>query len=118
MQVVVPQPMSSPTKSSDQSLSYHSQKSGHKKRGMLSPSSDLSDCGYGTQVENPESISTSSTEEYSTKPPMHKPPTTNQKQRHNAAVNKVRKGAAAPVTVQEKKDLRRKKLVKRSRSTM
>lgn len=90
-----------------------SKSSGVKKRTMLSPTSELSDCGYGTQVENPESISTSSTEEYS-KPPVHqKPPATNQKQRMNS-VNKPRK----VLTTQEKTEWRRKKLVKRSRSTM
>lgn len=93
--------------------STSSVKSGNKIRTILSPTSDLSDCGYGTQVENPESISTSSTEEYS-KPPMHqKPPATNQKQRMNSA-NKPRK----VLTTQEKTEWRRKKLVKRSRSTM
>lgn len=84
-----------------------------KLRGILSSTSELSDCGYGTQVENPESISTSSTDDYA-EPPMHqKPPATNQKQRLNSA-NHPRK----VLTVVERTEWRRKKLVKRSRSTM
>lgn len=83
-----------------------------KRRLVLSSTSELSDCGYGTQVENPESISTSSTEDYA-KPPIHQKPPANQKQRLNS-VNNPRK----VLTVVERSEWRRKKLAKRSRSTM
>lgn len=77
-----------------------------------------SDCGYGTQVsqENQESISTSSNDDESPrKKPVHqKPPSTNQKQRFNAA----QKQRNAVQSAQDKKELRRKKLVKRSKSSM
>uniref|UniRef100_A0A6B2E730 Putative dna topoisomerase i-interacting protein n=1 Tax=Phlebotomus kandelakii TaxID=1109342 RepID=A0A6B2E730_9DIPT len=72
-----------------------------------------SDCGYGTQDQH-ESISTSSNEDDSPQlKPVHQKPPCNQKQRYNAA-NKQRSTA----TVQDKKELRRKKLVKRSRSNI
>ncbi|XP_059617920.1 protein timeless isoform X2 [Phlebotomus argentipes] len=72
-----------------------------------------SDCGYGTQDQH-ESISTSSNEdETPQQKPVHQKPPCNQKQRYNAA-NKQRSAA----TVQDKKELRRKKLVKRSRSNI
>ncbi|XP_040161836.1 protein timeless isoform X3 [Anopheles arabiensis] len=75
--------------------------------------SENSDCGYGTQVEK-ESISTSSNEDDSPhQKPVHQKPPSNQKQRFNAA-NKQRN----PVSVQEKKELRRKKLVKRGKSNI
>lgn len=86
---------------------------GSKIRGMMSPTSEMSDCGYGTQVENPESISNSSTDDYTTPPVHQKPPLTNQKQRMNS-VNNPRK----VLSTTEKTEWRRKKLVKRSRSTM
>lgn len=71
--------------------------------------SEFSDCGYGTQVENHELISTSSNEDDI---PMghQKPPLTNQKQRYNA-VNNPR----SAITIHDKKEWRRKKLVKRSK---
>ncbi|XP_055680869.1 protein timeless isoform X3 [Lutzomyia longipalpis] len=72
-----------------------------------------SDCGYGTQDQH-ESISTSSNEDESPQQkPVHQKPPSNQKQRYNAA-NKQRNTA----TVADKKELRRKKLVKRSRSNI
>uniref|UniRef100_A0A2M4BA25 Putative dna topoisomerase i-interacting protein n=1 Tax=Anopheles marajoara TaxID=58244 RepID=A0A2M4BA25_9DIPT len=75
--------------------------------------SENSDCGYGTQVEK-ESISTSSNEDDTPQQkPVHQKPPSNQKQRFNAA-NKQRN----PVSVQEKKELRRKKLVKRGKSNI
>lgn len=75
--------------------------------------SELSDCGYGTQVENPEFLSTTSSNE-DDKPPCHqKPPSSNQKQRYNA-VNNPR----SAITIQDKKEWRRKKLVKRSKSNL
>lgn len=70
--------------------------------------SENSDCGYGTQIENQESISTSSNEdELPTKKPVHQKPH-NSKQRIN---NKGRSG----ITLQEKK---RKKIVKRGKSNV
>jgi timeless protein len=68
--------------------------------------------------QNQESISTSSNDDDSSpkmKPAHQKPPSTNQKQRFNAA-QKQRNVANA--TTQEKKDARRKKLVKRSKSSI
>lgn len=74
--------------------------------------SEFSDCGYGTQVENRELISTSSNEDDI---PMghQKPPLTNQKQRYNA-VNNPR----SAITIHDKKEWRRKKLVKRSKCSL
>lgn len=75
--------------------------------------SEASDCGYGTQAEK-ESISTSSNEDDGpNQKPVHQKPPPNQKQRFNAA-NKQRN----PASIQEKKELRRKKLVKRSKSNI
>ncbi|XP_063701363.1 protein timeless isoform X2 [Culicoides brevitarsis] len=74
---------------------------------------ELSDCGYGTQIENQESISTSSNEDEFINQKIHQKPPPNQKQRYNAA-NKQRN----PKTIQDKKEIRRKKLVKRSRSSI
>ncbi|XP_055541852.1 protein timeless isoform X2 [Wyeomyia smithii] len=75
--------------------------------------SETSDCGYGTQAEK-ESISTSSNEDdCPNRKPVHQKPPPNQKQRYNAA-NKQRH----QVSIQEKKELRRKKLVKRSKSNI
>uniref|UniRef100_A0A1L8DX49 Putative dna topoisomerase i-interacting protein n=1 Tax=Nyssomyia neivai TaxID=330878 RepID=A0A1L8DX49_9DIPT len=78
---------------------------------IAASSQSESDCGYGTQDQH-ESISTSSNEDEQ-KPVHQKPPSTNQKQRYNAA-NKQRN----VTTVADKKELRRKKLVKRSRSNI
>lgn len=75
--------------------------------------SETSDCGYGTQAEK-ESISTSSNEDDGpNQKPLHQKPPRNQKQRFNAA-NKQRNPTAIP----DKKELRRKKLVKRSKSNI
>ncbi|XP_055590048.1 protein timeless isoform X4 [Uranotaenia lowii] len=75
--------------------------------------SETSDCGYGTQAEK-ESISTSSNEDDGpNRKPVHQKPPPNQKQRLNAA-----KKQRNPVSIQEKKELRRKKLVKRSKSNI
>ncbi|XP_055635789.1 protein timeless isoform X3 [Toxorhynchites rutilus septentrionalis] len=75
--------------------------------------SENSDCGYGTQAEK-ESISTSSNEDDGPNvKPVHQKPPPNQKQRFNVA-NKQRKA----MTFQEKKELRRKKLIKRSKSNI
>lgn len=70
--------------------------------------SENSDCGYGTQIENQESVSTSSNDdELPSEKPVHQKPH-NPKQRVNT---KSRSG----VTVQERK---RKKIVKRGKSNM
>lgn len=85
-----------------------------QKRQCPSSQSEFSDCGYGTQVENQESISTSSNDDDLPQvKPIHHPPC-NQKQRYNAA-NKQRNNC---LTIQDNKDWRKKKLVKRSRSTL
>ncbi|XP_037917085.1 protein timeless isoform X2 [Hermetia illucens] len=79
-----------------------------------SSQSELSDCGYATQVENQESISTSSNEDESPQQkPVHQKPPCNQKQRFNAG-KKGRNAASS----QDKKESRRKKLVKRSKSNL
>uniref|UniRef100_A0A182K6R2 Timeless n=1 Tax=Anopheles christyi TaxID=43041 RepID=A0A182K6R2_9DIPT len=89
------------------------QQSQQTQKQMQVSQSENSDCGYGTQVEK-ESISTSSNEDDSPQQkPIHQKPPSNQKQRFNAA-NKQRN----PVSVQEKKELRRKKLVKRGKSNI
>lgn len=81
--------------------------------------SELSDCGYATQIENnlesnSVSTSTSSAEDYANPPIHQKPPATNQKQRMNSANKPPRK----VLTTTEKTECRRKKLVKRSLSSM
>ncbi|CAG4944884.1 unnamed protein product [Colias eurytheme] len=76
--------------------------------GNKKMNSETSDCGYGTQIENQEVISTSSNEdELPSKKPVHQKPH-NPKQRPN---NKVR----ASVTLQERK---RKKIVKRGKANI
>lgn len=70
--------------------------------------SETSDCGYGTQIENQESISTSSNEdELPSKKPVHQKPH-NPKQRVNT---KARIGLSM-------QDRKRKKIVKRGKSNM
>ncbi|XP_028171667.1 protein timeless [Ostrinia furnacalis] len=87
-------------KSSDQGSSCNKEK-----KTIISENSD---CGYGTQIENQESISTSSNEdELPTKKPVHQKPH-NSKQRIN---NKGRTG----ITLQERK---RKKIVKRGKANV
>ncbi|KAG4068427.1 hypothetical protein HA402_007947 [Bradysia odoriphaga] len=71
-------------------------------RHSLSSQSELSDCGYVTQLENQESTSSNEDDKQ-----YHRRPPPNQKQRFNA-VNNPRKS----VTLCEQ-DSRRKKLVKR-----
>uniref|UniRef100_A0A0K8TSI5 Putative dna topoisomerase i-interacting protein n=1 Tax=Tabanus bromius TaxID=304241 RepID=A0A0K8TSI5_TABBR len=101
-----------PSTSTKGSLS--SGKSCTQKRDCPSSQSELSDCGYGTQVENQESISTSSNEDDGPcRKPVHQKPPTTQKQRFNAT-NKPRQVA----TPQDRKEWRRKKLVKRSKSNL
>nr|BAB91179.2 timeless protein [Chymomyza costata] len=81
-----------------------------QKRECASSQSELSDCGYGTQVENQESISTSSNDDDAPQgKPQHQKPPCNTKPR-----NKQRN----IVTPLDKKEQRRKKLVKRSKSNL
>nr|AVP27640.1 timeless [Laodelphax striatellus] len=73
--------------------------------------SELSDCGYGTQLENQGSISTSSNEDESpnTKSkPVHQKPTN--------LIQKTRYHAGKIVMLHEKKEWKRKKLIKRSKT--
>lgn len=83
-----------------------------KKYSCKSSQSEFSDCGYVTQVENRgESISTSSNDDDQPhQKPIHQKPF--QKTRYN---NSKKRTAA---TILEKKELRRKKLVKRSKTNM
>ncbi|XP_030384634.1 protein timeless isoform X2 [Scaptodrosophila lebanonensis] len=81
-----------------------------QKRECPSSQSELSDCGYGTQVENQESISTSSNDDDGPQgKPQHQKPPCNTKPR-----NKQR----TILSPMDKKELRRKKLVKRSKSSL
>lgn len=74
--------------------------------------SEISDCGYVTQIENQESISTSSNEDDQPhQKPVHQKPHTFQKSRYS-------NGKFRATTVLEKKELRRKKLVKRIKTNM
>ncbi|XP_039278663.1 protein timeless [Nilaparvata lugens] len=73
--------------------------------------SELSDCGYGTQLENQGSISTSSNEDES--------PNTNSKPVHQKPTNMIHKAryhVGKIVMLHEKKEWRRKKLIKRSKA--
>lgn len=81
-----------------------------QKRECPSSQSELSDCGYGTQVENQESISTSSNDSDGpqTKPQHQKPPC-------NSKPRNKQRNVMTPI---DKKELRRKKLVKRSKSSL
>lgn len=73
--------------------------------------SETSDCGYGTQIENQESISTSSNEDdLPSKKPVHQKPH-NPKQRVNTKVRVQHQG----VSMHERK---RKKIAKRGKSNM
>lgn len=70
--------------------------------------SENSDCGYGTQIENQEAISTSSNEDdLPAKKPVHQKPH-NPKQRINTKVRSC-------TNLQERK---RKKIVKRGKANM
>ncbi|XP_026844947.1 protein timeless isoform X1 [Drosophila persimilis] len=81
-----------------------------QKRECSSTQSELSDCGYATQVENQESVSTSSNDDDMPQgKPLHQKPPCNTKLR-----NKQRP-ILPPL---DKKELRRKKLVKRSKSSL
>ncbi|ALC38836.1 tim [Drosophila busckii] len=83
-----------------------------QKRECPSSQSELSDCGYATQVENQESISTSTSSNDDDGPqgkPQHQHPPCNTKPRI------LHRSVIAPI---DKKELRRKKLVKRSKSSL
>lgn len=85
-------------------------KSCPQKRECPSSQSELSDCGYGTQVENQESISTSSNDDDGPQgKPQHQKPPCNSKQRSKQRI---------VMAMVDKKELRRKKLVKRSKSSL
>lgn len=79
---------------------------------LSSPNSELSDCGYVTQVENPESFSTSSNDDDNGPRPHQKPPC-NQKTRFSAT-NTTR----ITNTGQDKNNQRRKKLIKRVKTSL
>lgn len=88
-----------------------------RKKSMFS---ELSDCGYGTQVESsagrPEVALNTSSNEDEQPQPFHqhqKPPATNQKQRYNAKNN-----PRSAIARNDKKEWRRKKLVKRSKMNL
>ncbi|KAK9754625.1 Timeless PAB domain [Popillia japonica] len=82
------------------------------KQKCSSSQSEVSDCGYVTQVENQESISTSSNDDdQPSQKPIHQKPHTFQKSRYNAQKTRA-------TTALEKKELRRKKLVKRSKTNI
>ncbi|KAF5277705.1 hypothetical protein FQR65_LT03685 [Abscondita terminalis] len=80
-----------------------------KKYSCITFQNELSDCGYGTQVENKgESISTSSNDDdHLIEKPVHH----FQKVRHNNGKNRT-------ANILEKKEIRRKKLVKRSKTNI
>lgn len=83
-----------------------------KKSATVCPSSqsEISDCGYGTQVENQEFISTSSNDDDQPHQKLvHQKPHNFQKTRYHNGKNRA-------TTALEKKELRRKKLVKRSKT--
>ncbi|CAH0749022.1 unnamed protein product [Diatraea saccharalis] len=70
--------------------------------------SENSDCGYGTQIENQESISTSSNEdELPAKKPVHQKP-------HNSKQRINNKGRSGTIT----QDRKRKKIVRRGKSNI
>ncbi|KAJ4443901.1 hypothetical protein ANN_05688 [Periplaneta americana] len=96
-----------------QSRNWQSETTGSQKPDFPS-SSEMSDCGYGTQMETQKSISTSSNEDEGphakrTSKHSHQKPLIMQKVRYNAQQN---------IILQDKKEWRRKKLVKRSRTSM
>ncbi|XP_018567388.1 protein timeless isoform X2 [Anoplophora glabripennis] len=94
-------------------LQLCNQNSTNKKISYMcqSSQSEISDCGYVTQIENQESISTSSNEDdQPQQKPVHQKPHSFQKSRYN--------GKFRVTTVLEKKELRRKKLVKRSKTNI
>lgn len=79
-----------------------------------SSQSEVSDCGYATQMENEnqESVSTSSNDdEVPHQKPVHQKPHIFQKTRYKDSKSRA-------VTSLEKKELRRKKLVKRGKTNM
>lgn len=98
-------------------LKYHNLQSadgGSRKQSIVCLSSlsevSISDCGYGTQVENQESISTSSNDDDQ---PRQKPVHLKQ---HTFLKTRYSGGKSRATTVLDKTELRRKKLVKRSKT--
>ncbi|XP_018336534.1 protein timeless [Agrilus planipennis] len=85
----------------------------YKSMKMDCVSGELSDYGYGTQPENPgESISTSSNDDDQPhEKPVHQKPPNFHKTRYNSTKNKT-------LSVLEKKENRKKKLVKRGKMNM
>jgi timeless len=77
----------------------------------MSTNSEFSDCGYVTQLENKESISTSSNEEDDVRLKHFLQKNHIQKQRINIKKRPL-------ITLQDRKDKRRKKLVDRGRTNM
>ncbi|XP_073987080.1 timeless isoform X2 [Rhodnius prolixus] len=76
-------------------------------------SSENSDCGYGTQVENQESVSSTSSNDgrnRGTKPIHHKPSNKTHKNRYT--------NGKPSLTPQEKEELKRKKLIRRCRTNV
>jgi timeless len=96
---------------SDESNAPKSQKKGDKFTQHQN-STDMSDCGYGTQVDTPENqcTSSSSNDDDNMQHQVHHKPPQNQKQRHNPA-NKA-------VDNQNKQELRKKRLLKRAKTNM
>nr|UQF78881.1 timeless [Gampsocleis gratiosa] len=93
------------------SHTWHSEGPSAPKKDCPS-SSELSDYGYATQVENQESVSTSSNEDecmHSSRP-VH--------QKHHSTQKTRYSGNKCNITVQDKKEWRRKKLVKRSKTNV
>ncbi|KRT80145.1 hypothetical protein AMK59_8236, partial [Oryctes borbonicus] len=102
----------SPTSSGDKLEQSTSGTSTNSSKKRASSQSEVSDCGYVTQVENQESISTSSNDDdQPSQKPVHQKPHTFQKSRYNTQKNRA-------TTALEKKELRRKKLVKRSKTNI
>nr|XP_022903307.1 protein timeless isoform X1 [Onthophagus taurus] len=107
---ISPQSQSSSNTTDKSDLQSTTTPGGSKK--CPSSQSEVSDCGYVTQVENQESISTSSNDDdQPSQKPVHQKPHTFQKTRYSTQKNRA-------ATVLEKKELRRKKLVKRSKTNI
>lgn len=87
---------------------------GSKKSDRPPSQSEISDCGYVTQMENEnqESISTSSNDdEQPHQKPVHQKP-------HTFLKTRYKDTKPRGTTASEKKDLRRKRLVRRSKTNM
>lgn len=101
------------TRNAFQSCSQH-YRPGHRNKQDSSKNGsqqqEFSDFGYGSLVETPEVVSTSSNEEESgpSKRPFHQKP----------HIQKTRYSKKHQPSAQEKKEIRRKKLMKRSKNTL